>query len=121
MEWNSDSLFKKLSGVSDELQADTSIHQLESTIKKEKDEKDYLFMKDAYERLLSGLSESYLSMSDWYVGPTLTRELYDIHFKHKKETGSPHYLHSKKDVLEFYGICIFFSMIEASFPKHITL
>lgn len=37
-------------------------------------EKEYQILNDKYKELISGFSEAYLSMSDFYVGPELPKE-----------------------------------------------
>jgi len=60
-------------------------------------EKLYQQKNNEYKELISKFSQSYLELSDFYVGPELPRE---------------HYLQSKKDVQELYLMFAFYALAE---------
>ena len=60
-------------------------------------EKLYQMKNDEYKELISGFSDAYLEICDFYVGPELPRE---------------HYLQSKKDVAELYLMFALFALGE---------
>ena len=60
-------------------------------------EREYQIQNDKYKELISGFSDAYLSMSDFYVGPELHRETY---------------LDSKKDVCELFTLFIIAAISE---------
>lgn len=63
-------------------------------------EKEYQILNDKYKELISGFSEAYLSMSDFYVGPELPREYV---FNNDK------YL---DNIPELYSLYIYYAMFE---------
>lgn len=63
-------------------------------------EKDYQIHNDRYRELISGFSDAYLSMSDFYVGPELPKD-----FVIPVET----YL---DNIPELYSIFIFFALFQ---------
>ena len=73
------------------------------------EEKEYHQMNEKYKQYISGLSDAYIKMTEWYVGPELPYDVYKKYFK-KEET----YLESKKGIEEMYAIFIFYMMLEAS-------
>ena len=125
MEWNFDSLKNKLESISDESKTcDKTFKETVENISSQdeskesydilydtmsKDEKEYHQMNEKYKEYISRFSDSYIQMSEFYVGPELPYDVYKKHFK-KEDT----YLDSKKGVEEMYGLFIFYMMIEAS-------
>lgn len=77
-----------------------------------KEDKEYIQVKDEYEKCISQFSLAYLEMSEWYVGPELDRKTYD---KYKQKQMSKTYLDSPKDVVELYKIFAFYSIMEMVF------
>ena len=105
MEWNTESLLQKLQNVDDNLQKD-NIEDVEQDLL---EEQRYQIMKNNYKKFISSYSQAYIEMSDWYLGPELTREIYDNMFSLRKNN----YLR-KENIPELYGLFIFFTMLNAS-------
>jgi len=91
---------------------DSKFQVLNETIHKqtEKQQSDdhYLLMRDRYKRYIESFSPSYIQMSEFYIGPELTREKYQRIFQ-------PTYLDSKEDVKELYKLFVFYLLIERMF------
>lgn len=68
-------------------------------------EKEYQILNDKYKELISGFSEAYLSMSDFYVGSELPRD-----YVFNNDT----YL---DNIPELYSLFIYYAMFEL-FLKH---
>jgi len=82
----------------------------------------YNMMNERYKNLISGYSEAYLEMSDFYYGEELPYDIYCKEFKKKnlrlfdlKGT----YLESKKDIIELYKLFIFYGFFEQFFLRRI--
>ena len=108
---------KKLDNSSKILQNDNSFYKISENIKdselvddylkkKAKDdyysqfsesEKIYQIKNDDYQKLISGFSQAYLDICDFYVGPELPRETY---------------LDSKKNVKELFSLFILGALFE---------
>ena len=84
-----DKLSQKLKEISDSLKNDKTCEKLienlkdcDSEIKNmyydslDPVERDYQKRNDEYKRLVSGFSQAYLELSEWYVGPELPRETF---------------------------------------------
>ena len=125
MEWDLNALQGKLSTITDTskqcdkkfketvhnvaLQDDSkeSYETLYETMTDE--EKEYHQMNEKYKQYISGFSDAYIQMSEFYVGPELPYDVYKKHFKKEKT-----YLESKKGMEEMYALFIFYMMMEAS-------
>lgn len=108
---------KKLDNSSKILQDDNSFYEISKNIKdnefvdehlKKKAENDYYsqfsesekiyqIKNDEYKKLISGFSQAYLDICDFYVGPELPRETY---------------LDSKKNIKELFSLFILAALFE---------
>jgi hypothetical protein len=108
---------KILNNASETLQNDLSLHHISKNIKDNELIDDYLKTKanenyysqfsenerlyqinnDEYKKLISGFSQAYLEICDFYVGKELPRETY---------------LDSKKDVKELFSLFILAALFE---------
>ena len=107
-----ESLLKKLNSLQElSKECDSQFNELEDTIKKKQainqEEDNYLLMRDRYKKYISSYSKEYVEMSEVYVGPELTREIYQKLFK-------PTYLDSKEDIQALYKIFIFYMLLEST-------
>lgn len=59
-------------------------------------EREYQILNDEYKEIISQLSQPYLEMSEFYVGPNLPR---------------PHFLSSAKDISQLYLLFLFAGLI----------
>jgi hypothetical protein len=83
---NLDELSAKLNSISYSLKNDNSYETLLKKLKEEPEikqeyydsldplDRDYQKKNDEYKKLVSGFSQSYLELCEWYVGPELPRE-----------------------------------------------
>ena len=112
-----DEISRKLNNSSEILQNDNSFYEISKNIKdsefgddylkkKAKDdyysqfsesEKIYQIKNDEYKKLISGFSQAYLDICDFYVGPELPRKTY---------------LDSKKDIKELFSLFILGALFE---------
>ena len=103
-------IFQNIDHLSKECQS--NMNDLEENIKqmdKQKKEEDhYLMMKQRYEKYVSSFSKPYIEMSEFYIGPELTRDKYQKIFR-------PTYLDSKEDIRELYKLFVFYFLIERIF------
>jgi hypothetical protein len=108
-----DKLEKKLLSIETlSSECDKEFNQYENKIKKQKEEQQkedhYLLMRDRYKQYISSFSKEYIEMSELYIGPELTRHMYQRIFH-------PTYLDSKEDVRELYKLFVFYLLIERIF------
>ena len=80
---NLDELSEKLNSISYSLKTDNSYETLLKKLKEEPEikqeyydsldplDRDYQKKNDDYKKLISGFSQSYLELCEWYVGPEL--------------------------------------------------
>jgi hypothetical protein len=80
---NLDELTEKLNSISYSLKTDNSYETLLNKLKDEPEikqeyydsldplERDYQKKNDEYKKLVSGFSQAYLELCEWYVGPEL--------------------------------------------------
>ena len=112
---NLDELEKKLNSFTEELKNDNIKEITGNLLKHDLDLKDKISIENIhysteskyekiyqqknreYKQLISNISEAYLEMSDFYVGPELPRE---------------HYLQSKEDVKTLYLMFAFYALAE---------
>lgn len=105
-------LFQKIESLSET--CDSKLKSLEETLDKHKtrtaDEDHYLLMKSRYKTYIESFSPAYIQMSEYYIGPELTREKYQKIFH-------PTYLDSKEDIRELYKLFVFYLLIERIFGE----
>jgi hypothetical protein len=70
------------------------------------DEKHYHMMNENYKTFISGYSQGYLKMSDWYYGPELPHDIYCKLF----DKGT--FLDNKKNMEELYLLFIFMFLFD---------
>tara|TARA_Y100000590_G_scaffold435260_1_gene554471 strand:+ start:144 stop:545 length:402 start_codon:yes stop_codon:yes gene_type:complete len=131
MKFNIDSLSDKLKNLSNELNIEEkNLKKLIQKVSLKDDtkqsydvlyeiltdeEKHYHLMNEEYKSFISGYSQEYREMSDWYYGPELP---YDIYCKlFYKDT----YLNDKKGIEKLYSLFIFMTLFEYEMNKYTNL
>ena len=104
------SIFKNIDSLSET--CDSKYKSLQKKLEKEASKKQYedhyLLMKDTYKQYIESFSPAYIQMSEYYIGPELTRYDYQRIFH-------PTYLDSKKDIQELYKLFVFYLLVEGVF------
>ena len=131
MEFNIDSLSDKLKNISNELSIEeTNLKKLIQKVSLKDDtkqsydvlyeiltdeEKHYHITNEEYKSFISGYSQEYREMSDWYYGPELPYDIYCQLFY--KDT----YLNDKKGIEKLYSLFIFMTLFEYEMNKYTNI